>query len=44
MIRPLISLKRLYLEEKEGRRCQRNGKETNQLEGMNYLEFILYRK
>ena len=40
MIRPLLSLERLSLDEKEGRVCYRYGKEAKELERMDYLEFI----
>jgi len=40
MIRPLLSLERLSLDEKEGRVCYRHGKEAEDVERMDYLEFI----
>jgi len=40
MIRPLLSLERLSLDEKEGRVCYRYGKEAKEVERMDYLEFI----
>jgi hypothetical protein len=40
MIRPLLSLERLSLDEKEGRVCYRYGKGTQEMERMDYLEFI----
>jgi hypothetical protein len=40
MIRPLLSLERLSLDEKEGRVCYRHGKGPGELETMDYLEFI----
>ena len=40
MIRPLLSLERLSLDEREGRVCYRYGKEAKEVEGMDYLEFI----
>jgi hypothetical protein len=39
-IRPLLSLKRLSFEEKEGQVSYRYVKEAEELEGMDYLEFI----
>ena len=38
IIRPLLSLERLSLDEKEGRICCRDGKEAKELERMDYLE------
>ena len=38
--RPLLSLERLSLDEKEGRVCYRYGKEAKELERMDYLVFI----
>jgi hypothetical protein len=40
MIRPLLSLERLSLDEKEGQVCYRYGKEAREVERMDYLEFI----
>jgi len=40
MVRPLLSLERLSLEEREGRVAYRYGKETRETERMDYLEFI----
>jgi len=40
MIRPLLSLERLSLGEKEGRVCYRYGKGAGELETMDYLELI----
>jgi hypothetical protein len=40
MIRPLLSLERLRLDEKEGQVCYRYGKGAGELEKMDYLEFI----
>ena len=40
MIRPLLSLERLSLDEREGRVCYRYGKEAKEVERMDYLEFI----
>jgi hypothetical protein len=40
MIRPLLSLERLSLDEKEGRLCYRYGKEPEEIERIDYLEFI----
>jgi ribosomal protein S27E len=40
MIRPLLSLERLSLDEKEGQVCYRYGKGAKELERMDYLEFI----
>ena len=40
MIRPLLSPERLSLDEKEGRLCYRYGKEPEEIERMDYLEFI----
>ena len=40
MIRPLLSLERLSLDEPEGRVCYRYGKEAKEVERMDYLEFI----
>ncbi|MGB7294289.1 MAG: transposase [Candidatus Aminicenantales bacterium] len=40
MIRPLLSLERLSLDEKEGKVSYRYGKEAKDLERMDYLEFI----
>jgi len=40
MIRPLLSLKRLFFDEKEGKVTYWYGKEGGELERMDYLEFI----
>jgi ribosomal protein S27E len=40
MIRPLLSLERLSFDEKEGKICYRYGKEAEEGERMDYLEFI----
>jgi hypothetical protein len=40
MIRPLLSLEGLSLDEKEGQVCYRYGKEAQELERMDYLEFV----
>jgi hypothetical protein len=40
MLRPLLSLERLSLDEREGRIAYRYGKETRETERMDYLEFI----
>ncbi|MDH4272539.1 MAG: transposase [Candidatus Aminicenantes bacterium] len=40
MIRPLLSLERLSLDEREAQVGYRYGKEANDLERMDYLEFI----
>jgi hypothetical protein len=40
MIRPLLSLERLSFEEKEGKVSYRYGKEAEEVERMDYLEFI----
>jgi hypothetical protein len=40
MIRPLLSLERLSLDEKESKVCYRYGKEAKEMEWMDYLEFI----
>jgi ribosomal protein S27E len=40
MIRPLLSLERLSLDELRGQVCYRYGKEAREVEGMDYLEFI----
>jgi hypothetical protein len=40
MIRPLLSLERLSLDEKEGTVCYRYGKDAQETERMDYLEFI----
>ncbi len=40
MIRPLLSLERLSLDEREGRVCYRYGKEDKETERLDYLEFI----
>jgi hypothetical protein len=40
MVRPLLSLERLSFSEKEGQVCYRYGKEAEEVERMDYLEFI----
>ena len=40
MIRPLLSLECLSLDEKQGKVCYRHGKDAGEVERMNYLEFI----
>jgi hypothetical protein len=40
MIRPLLSLERLSLDERTGKVCYRYGKEAREMEWMDYLEFI----
>jgi len=40
MIRPLLSLERLCFDEKEGKISYRYGKEGEEVEKMDYLEFI----
>jgi len=40
MIRPLLSLERLSLDEREGKVGYRYGKEASEVERMDYLEFI----
>ena len=40
MIRPLLSLERLFLDEREARVGYRYGQEAKDLERMDYLEFI----
>ena len=40
MIRPLLSLERLSFDEKEAKICYRYGKDTEEVERMDYLEFI----
>ena len=40
MIRPLLSLERLSFSEKEGKVLYRHGKEREEVERMDYLEFI----
>jgi len=40
MIRPLLSLERLSLDEKEGKVCYRYGEGQEEVERMDYLEFI----
>ena len=40
MIRPLLSLELLSFDEKEGKVCYRYGKEGEQVERMDYLDFI----
>ena len=41
MIRPLFSLERLSLDEREGKVCYRYGKEATEVERMDYLEFLM---
>jgi hypothetical protein len=40
MIRPLLSLERLSLDERTGKVCYRYGKDRGEVERMDYLEFI----
>jgi hypothetical protein len=40
MIRPLLSLERLSLDEKQAQVCYRYGKDAKEMERMDYLEFI----
>jgi ribosomal protein S27E len=40
MIRPLLSLERLSLDEKEGKVCYRYGEGAEEVERLDYLEFI----
>jgi hypothetical protein len=40
IIRPLLSLERLSLDEKQGNVCYRYGKDGQEVERMDYLEFI----
>jgi hypothetical protein len=40
MIRPLLSLERLSLDEKRAQVCYRYGREAGEVEWMDYLEFI----
>jgi Putative transposase len=40
MIRPLLSLERLSLDQREGRVCYRYGKEDKETERLDFLEFI----
>jgi len=40
MIRPLLSLERLSLDEKHGQVCYQYGKKAKEVERMDYLEFI----
>jgi len=40
MIRPLLSLKRLSIDETEGKVCYQYGKDSSELEQMNYLIFF----
>ncbi len=40
MIRPLLSLQRLSLDEREAKVCYRYGKEPGEVERMDYLKFI----
>jgi hypothetical protein len=40
MIRPLLSLQRLSLDEKEGKVCYRYGKDPQEVDQMDYLDFI----
>lgn len=39
MLRPLLALERLSLDEKEGTVCYRYGKEAKEAERLDYLEF-----
>ena len=40
MIRPILSLKRLSIDKAEGKVCYQFGKDSSELERMDYLEFI----
>jgi hypothetical protein len=40
MIRPILSLKRLSIDKAEGKVCYQYGKDSSELEQMDYLEFI----
>ncbi len=40
MIKPLLSLKRLSIDKAEGKVCYQYGKDSSELEQMDYLEFI----
>jgi len=40
MIRPLLSLERLSLDEREGKVCYRYGEKPEEVERMDYPEFI----
>jgi len=40
MIRPLLSLERLSLDERDGKVCYRCGQGAEEVERMDYLEFI----
>ena len=40
MIRPLLSLQRLSLDEREGKVCYKYGEGAEEVEHMDYLEFI----
>ncbi len=40
MRRPLLSLERLFLDEKEGKVCYRYGENEEEAERMDYLKFI----
>jgi len=40
MIRPLLSLKRLSIDKTEGKVCYQYGKDSSELERMDYVEFI----
>ncbi len=40
MIRPILSLKRLSIDKAEGKVCFQYGKDSSELEQMDYLEFI----
>ncbi|MGB7296152.1 MAG: transposase [Candidatus Aminicenantales bacterium] len=40
MIRPLLSLERLSLDEREGKVCYKYGEGAEEVERMDYLEFI----
>ncbi len=40
MIRPILSLKRLSIDKAKGKVCYQYGKDSSELEQMDYLEFI----
>jgi hypothetical protein len=40
MIRPILSLKRLSIDKTKGKVCYQYGKDSSELEQMDYLEFI----
>ncbi len=40
MIKPLLSLKRLSIDKSEGKVCYQYGKDSSELERIDYLEFI----